>query len=185
MCFTVENVISWWNLVKTWLCAVARLAENNSISSKIKKKRKKGNKERFLRTCDCHAFTRSVLKCPFTRRLIPNQYTHTCMVMYMNDKCFHKIPDFKSVYLVRVPSSWYHVIGDIIISSVLLVCRTYQNIRWVYCDSYSQVEVRVHKTHYPSSEIDSYCWGNDNQSSPRCTYSCSPSVLPIRKVSTR
>jgi hypothetical protein len=106
-------------------------------------------------------------------------YTHTCMVMYINDKYFHKILDIKSVCLVRVPSSSYHVIGDIIISFVLLACRTYQNIRWVYCNSNSQVEVRVHKTHYPSWEIDSYCWGNYNQSSPRCTFSCSPSILLI------
>jgi len=52
--------------------------------------------------------------------------------------------------MVRVPSSWYDVIGDIIILFVLFVCWTYQNILWVHRDSYSRREVRVHKTHYPS-----------------------------------
>jgi hypothetical protein len=76
----------------------------------------------------------------------------------MNDKYFHKVLDIESVFAARA-SSWYHVIGDIIILSVLFVCRTYQNIPWVHCDSYSQREVRVHKTHYPSWETDNLIVG--------------------------
>ena len=78
---------------------------------------------------------------------------------YMNDKYCHKVLDIESVCLVRVPSSWYHVTGDIIISFVLFVCRTYQNIPWVHCNYYSQVGVRVQKTHYSSREIDTIVFG--------------------------
>jgi hypothetical protein len=44
----------------------------------------------------------------------------------MNDKYLPEVLDIQSVCLVRVPSSRFRVIGDIIISSVLFVCRTYK-----------------------------------------------------------
>ena len=72
----------------------------------------------------------------------------------MNDKYYPKVLDIQSVCLVRVPLSSFHVIGDTIISSILSVCRTYQNILCVHCDSSSQRQVRVQKTHYPIWEID-------------------------------
>ena len=56
----------------------------------------------------------------------------------------------------------FMLLGDIIISSTLFVCRTCQNIRCVCYDSYSQREVRVHKTHCPSWERILLLWGNAN-----------------------
>ena len=60
----------------------------------------------------------------------------------------------QSVCLVRVPSSSFRGTGDIIISSILFVCRMYPNILHMHCDSSSESEVRVQKTHYPIWEID-------------------------------
>ena len=72
----------------------------------------------------------------------------------MNDKYYPKVLDIQSVCWVRVPSSNFRVIGDIMISSILFVRWIYQNILRVHCDSSSQREVRVRKTHYPVWEID-------------------------------
>jgi hypothetical protein len=46
----------------------------------------------------------------------------------MNNKYLHKVLDMQSVCLACMTSSCFRVIGDIIISSILFVCRTYKNI---------------------------------------------------------
>jgi len=64
----------------------------------------------------------------------------------MSDKYYPKVLDIQCVCWVHVPSSSFHVIGDIIISSIIFVCWMYQNILLMHCDSSSQREVRVQKT---------------------------------------
>ena len=75
---------------------------------------------------------------------------HTIAQSYIWMIKIHIALEIQSICRCACHQVVFMLLGDIIISSTLFVCRTCQNIRCVCYDSYSQREVRMHKTHCPS-----------------------------------